>query len=96
MASWPGTKMVSRRGNYLMLLSLQGPFDFWMACPCGPPISRLAPDVWSFKSLYLVAIDGDSSGHELKLWIKSHKLGTKALARNEKTTCFALTMSFPW
>ena len=37
----------------------------------------------------------NSSGIELKLWIKLHKLGTKALARNEETTGFTLTVSFP-
>ena len=38
----------------------------------------------------------NSSGCELKLWIKSYKLGTKALARNAETTGFTLTTSCPW
>ena len=37
----------------------------------------------------------NSSGCELKLQIKSHKLGAKAHARNEETTGFVLTASFP-
>ena len=35
-----------------------------------------------------------SSGHELKLWISLYDLGTKALARNQETTEFALTTSY--
>ena len=32
----------------------------------------------------------NETGHKLKFWIKVHKLGTKALARNEETTGFVL------
>ena len=38
----------------------------------------------------------NSSGCELKLQIKSFKLGAKGLERNYKNTGFALTASFPW
>ena len=38
----------------------------------------------------------DSSGCELKFWIKLHNSGAKTLARNKETTGFVLTMSFPW
>ena len=37
----------------------------------------------------------NSSDHEPKLWIKSHSSGARALARNEDTTGFVLTTSFP-
>ena len=38
----------------------------------------------------------NSSSCELKFQIKSYKLGAKTLARNEETTGFVLTVSFPW
>ena len=59
----------------------------------------LSPEVGSRCPVFQVTGFGghwcDSSGCELKLWIKSHKLGAKALARNEETTGFLLTLSFP-
>ena len=60
-----------------------GSFQLWNGTSAWPSIWRLAPDVWSSKSLDLAAIDtivvamNRNSG-------SSHKLGTKALARNQK------------
>ena len=80
--------MANRRGHCPTLLSLQGPFSLLMAWECGSQC--LVFWVTGFGGHW-----HDSSGHELKLWIKSHKLGAKALARNKETTGFVLTASFP-
>ena len=60
-----------------------------------PSVWRLAPDVQFSKSLDLAAIDMTVVAVNPKLQIKSCKLGAKALPRNEETTGFALTTSFP-
>ena len=82
-----GTKMVSGRGNCPTLPSLQCPFDSGTAHPHGPLSAGWLQMFCPLSHWH------DCSGHELKLRIKANKLGAKALARNEKTTWFALAMS---
>ena len=82
VASWPGTKMANGRENYPMLLAPIGPLYSGVACLCGPPsgdwlqmFHPLGHSIWQPWN--------EISGCELKLWIQSFNVGTKALARNK-------------
>ena len=77
VASWPGTKMVSRRENYLMLLTPMGPLNFGMAHSTWPSISGLTPDVLFPRSLDFGSHQHEISGCELKLQTQSFNFGWK-------------------
>ena len=95
MASWLETKMASGREHCSTLPTLQDPFRPLDGMGVGPLVWRLAPRCLDFQVAGFGGHWHDSSGCKLKLQIKSHKLGTKALPRNEETTGFVLTASFP-
>ena len=55
--SWPVTKMVSGRENYMMLSNPIGPFTLWGGTSAWPSIWRLDPAISSTRLLNLAAMD---------------------------------------
>ena len=80
---WAGDQDSKWEGELSGASSSHRSFALWDGMSIWPSIWRLAPDVSSTRSLDLAAMGHEISGCELKLWIQSFNVGTKAMARNK-------------